>query len=262
MGIYNREIHFTMYNLKCISLILYFILFESVQASNLSSEFILKINSDSVPKLYSLVLPISLIGYGFWTLNNSQLKSYDFKIRDKLKYTNKRVLINKYYMYTPVISVYVLNAFGVRGKHNFVDRSMVFVTAHFITINTYLQLKPLTKIQRPDGTRYSFPSGHTATAFLCAEFLHQEFKHISPIYGIAGYLIATGIAYHRIYINRHWFSDVVAGAGFGILGTKMAYWLLPIFQKALLNVKKKTGISQIAPYYENGKIGIGINIDL
>ena len=42
-------------------------------------------------------------------------------------------------------------------------------------------LKYSCKVMRPDGsTRNSFPSGHTATAFMAATMLHKEYGHLSP----------------------------------------------------------------------------------
>ena len=79
---------------------------------------------------------------------------------------------------------------------------------------------------RPDGSTYnSFPSGHTTTAFIGAEMMNQEFGWRSPWYSVAGYAMASGTAALRIVNNRHWLSDVIAGAGIGMLTTKCSYWL-------------------------------------
>jgi membrane-associated phospholipid phosphatase len=95
-------------------------------------------------------------------------------------------------------------------------------------------------VERPDGSsNNSFPSGHTANAFMGAEFLYQEYKDVSPWYGIAGYVVATGTGLFRMYNNRHWFSDVVAGAGFGILSTKVAYWIYPWMKEKIFKEKTK-----------------------
>jgi membrane-associated phospholipid phosphatase len=103
---------------------------------------------------------------------------------------------------------------------------------------TVQSIKNITKVQRPEGFgKNAFPSGHTATAFAGAEFLRQEYKEVSPWYGIAGYAVATTTGILRMYNNMHWFRDVVAGAGFGILSTKLAYWLEPIIANKLFHKK-------------------------
>jgi membrane-associated phospholipid phosphatase len=40
------------------------------------------------------------------------------------------------------------------------------------------------------------------------------------------YTIATGVGVMRVLNNKHWASDVLAGAGFGILSTELTYFLL------------------------------------
>ena len=45
----------------------------------------------------------------------------------------------------------------------------------------------------------------------------QEYKDVSVWYGISGYIVATGTGFFRIYNNKHWLTDVAAGAGIGIL---------------------------------------------
>jgi membrane-associated phospholipid phosphatase len=109
-------------------------------------------------------------------------------------------------------------------------------------------------VLRPDGSAYnSFPSGHTATAFANAEFMRMEYKDVSPWYGIAGYAVATGTGLLRMYNNKHWFNDVVAGAGFGIAGTRLAYWLYPKIQHSLFH-GKSTG-TVLMPTYQSGSLG-------
>ena len=71
---------------------------------------------------------------------------------------------------------------------------------------------------------HSFPSGHTATAFAGAELVRMEY---GPYWGAAAYTLATGVAFLRIYNRWHYFSDVVAGAGVGILCAHIGEWLLP-----------------------------------
>ena len=128
---------------------------------------------------------------------------------------------------------------GIKGKHNFKERTIILGTSYLIMSASVLSLKSITKVERPDGSAFnSFPSGHTATAFASAEFLWQEYKDVSIWYGITGYLVAAGTGAFRIYNDKHWLTDVVAGAGIGILSTKVAYWMFPYINKHIFKSNK------------------------
>jgi membrane-associated phospholipid phosphatase len=58
---------------------------------------------------------------------------------------------------------------------------------------------------------------------LAASIVHTEFRDKSPWYGIGAYTIAASVAALRMINNKHWQSDVFAGAGFGILSAHLAY---------------------------------------
>ena len=61
----------------------------------------------------------------------------------------------------------------------------------------------------------SFPSGHTVTAFSLAAAVSILF----PRLGIPAFIVAVSIGISRILITSHYLSDVIAGAGIGILST-------------------------------------------
>lgn len=62
----------------------------------------------------------------------------------------------------------------------------------------------------------------------------------------------------RIYNDKHWLTDVVTGAGIGILSTKVAYWLKPFIDNKRLKSNKKTISSTIFPSYDGEKIVVGM----
>ena len=94
-------------------------------------------------------------------------------------------------------------------------------------------IKYTAKEMRPDGsTANSWPSGHTATSFVGATLLHKEYGLTrSPWFSIAGYGVATATGVMRVLNNRHWISDVMSGAGIGIMSTELGYALSDVFFK-------------------------------
>lgn len=207
----------------------------------------------------SFVLPAFMIAYGFTTLSSDGLTDFNEEIKEEVWTENphRKIHIDNFLQFSPAIAVYGLNLAGIKGKNNFRDRTMIYLISNVITQGTVFSLKNITHKQRPDGSGVeSFPSGHTAEAFASAEFLRQEYKDVSPWYGIAGYAAATATGMLRIYNNKHWLSDVVAGAGIGIASTKLTYWLYPLIKRKLFKEKNINTI--LVPYYQSGNTGISM----
>ena len=117
----------------------------------------------------------------------------------------------------------------------------------FFTLVVNGGIKYLAGVERPNGANsQSFPSGHTATAFLGAELVRLEY---GPWWGLAAYSFALYTGIMRVYHNRHWTTDVLAGAGFGILGANIGYWLLPYERKLFgVDAKKSKLNIEAVPY--------------
>jgi membrane-associated phospholipid phosphatase len=100
--------------------------------------------------------------------------------------------------------------------------------------------------KRPDSNAHnSFPSGHSATAFVGAEMVRKEYGNA---WGAGAYVVAGGIGFLRMYNDRHWLNDVLAGAGIGILAANAGYWILPAERK-LFHWDQKTEMS-VFPVYD------------
>jgi len=205
----------------------------------------------------SFLLPAALIAYGAVAVHNNSLKTVNAHFKDAIWEDNphKPFHLDNYLMFAPTVSVYALNAMGIHGQNNFRDRTMILLMANVFANGTVFSLKGWAHEQRPDGSDYaSFPSGHTAEAFAGAEFMRMEYKDVSPWYGIAGYAMATATGMLRMYNDKHWMSDVVAGAGVGIASTRLAYWLYPKVKHLLW--KDKPSAPLLMPSYSNGSLGL------
>jgi len=166
--------------------------------------------------------------------------------------------VDDYIQYVPAIAVYGLDFAGVKAKHNLRDRTFLMASSYLFSTATVQTLKRTTHVKRPDGSdRLSFPSGHTATAFVGAHLLFKEYKDTSPWIGIAGYAVASGTGALRIINQKHWVSDVVAGAGFGILSVEASYLLLPVFHKIIGINETQTKLA-ISPVIGQSHYGVGL----
>lgn len=103
--------------------------------------------------------------------------------------------------------------------------------ASVFIINTII--KKIVKRERPyiadnnitalvSESSYSFPSGHSSSAFLAATILTFYF----PKYRVWFFILAFLIAFSRVYVGVHYFSDVLVGAIEGIVIGWLVYWIV------------------------------------
>jgi membrane-associated phospholipid phosphatase len=88
------------------------------------------------------------------------------------------------------------------------------VRAQIVTQMLTAGVKMSVRRTRPDGTMYSFPSGHSSTTFATATVLQQ---HLGWRAGVPAYAFATYVAASRVQAQRHYLSDVAMGAALGIV---------------------------------------------
>jgi len=208
---------------------------------------------------HSLLLPAAMIAYGATAVHNGTLQKVNGDIKEQIWQDNPHqpFHLDNYLMFAPTLSVYALNAAGIHGEHNFKDRTIILLMANVIANGTVFSVKGWSHERRPDGSDFaSFPSGHTAEAFVGAEFMRLEYKNVSPWYGVAGYAMATATGLLRMYNDKHWMSDVIAGAGVGIASTRIAYWLYPKMQQLFGKPKNPETVNVLMPTYSNGSLGL------
>lgn len=121
-------------------------------------------------------------------------------------------------------------------------------------------IKYTAKEMRPDGsTANSWPSGHTATAFVGATLLHKEYGLTrSPWWSVAGYGVATATGVMRVLNNRHWVSDVMSGAGIGILSGELGYALCDLLFKGKGLLRNDIVMDHEKPSFFSISMGVGL----
>lgn len=195
-----------------------------------------------------IALPATLISAGATVFAVKEVRQVNHSLRDKiLEYRTGPATVDDFLQYTPIMATYGLKACGVTSRHDYADLSILSGTAYALMAVAVNVPKQLVRSMRPDGSAYnSFPSGHTATAFTGAELLRREYWRTSPWIGVAGYAAATATGILRMYNNRHWLTDVLAGAGVGILSVQAAYWLYPQISKIFYPSRQSDGATPAA----------------
>lgn len=212
-------------------------------------------------KPVQVVVPAALIGASVIGLESDWLQYQNREIREELQENiDHKLTIDDFSQYAPIAAVYGLDLLGVRGKHDAIDQTIILATAYTLMGISVNSLKTITRVERPDGSsRNSFPSGHTATAFMGAELLRREYWDVSPWIGVAGYAVAVGTGFFRMYNNRHWLTDVIAGASIGILSVEAAYWLYPAISRTFFHKRHLKNV-YLSPYASPQEKGMACRI--
>lgn len=217
----------------------------------------LSAGNDYAFKPKQLILPASLIAVGAFGVYNGWANLVKDDVKEEMADMRKDDYfhIDDYIQYLPVATHLGLGKLGVRAKHSFGERIAVAATSYLVMAAMVNGIKYTVREKRPDSSTFnSFPSGHTATAFTGAELVRIEYGNA---YGAGAYAIACSVAFLRLYNDRHWLNDVIAGAGIGILSARIGYWLLPINRKIFKIKGKNAPVVVSAPFYDYGNNGLG-----
>jgi hypothetical protein len=200
-----------------------------------------------------------LVSYGIIRQFVPALQRLDRSIDDQvLQNSHRSYIFDDYVQYAPYAGVYLSELCGIKAKHNTLDRTIVLASSIIICTSAVQISKRFTGVTRPDSSnKHAFPSGHTATAFLGAHLLFREHEEVSPWIGVAGYGVATTTGVMRVINRKHWFSDIVAGAGVGIISVELSYLLLPVWQQ-FFKMNGKDNYMAINPLINQNSWGISV----
>ncbi len=112
----------------------------------------------------------------------------------------------------------VLIALGHASEHAALTRAGTDLTSSLIgTWAATWMLKVAIDARRPNGGHYSFPSGHTATAFAAVPVVERHAPAATPVAIALAALTGLG----RLEENRHYLADVLVGAAVGLVVGRM-----------------------------------------
>jgi hypothetical protein len=247
----NLEIFLKNMKTKLISLLFALIVFTG--KAQTKDSITLQKNQDKI-SYKQFIAPIALITAGSLLLNT--------KLNDDLQSNANRFFgedfqtsADNYLQFVPVAQIYLGKTFGFKPKNDFQHQTINIIVANAIMGTVVFATKNITQQERPDQSdNLSFPSGHTALAFTNAALLYYEYKDSNLWYASSGFLFATATGILRIANNKHYTSDVLAGAGIGLAsGLIVSYWN-PL--KSVTFGKKKKTTAFVFPQI-GSQLGLG-----
>ncbi len=169
-------------------------------------------------------LPAFLMFAGTATDGNGRKDLKEKMANGARHFSEYRNSVDDYAQFTPFVGLYAFEWLGMTPRTDWKNRTAILVKAQIINLGMVHIMKSAFNHQRPDGSAYSFPSGHTANAFAGATLVSIEYGQYHPWVPYAAYGIASGVGVMRMINNKHYISDVLFGAGLGILSARLAYW--------------------------------------
>jgi membrane-associated phospholipid phosphatase len=182
----------------------------------------------------SYIAPVLITGYGVAAIGPSTLIYDRFQAKRDIQkaFPGFHNPADNVLQFVPVATTFSLSLCGVKGKHGFYEQVILYAGSIALSEAITTGLKYSTRMLRPDGSAYnSFPSGHSNSAFTGAEVMNQEYQEQSVLYPILGYTVASATGMMRMMNNRHWLSDVLVGAGVGMISTKVVYAVYPFLKR-------------------------------
>jgi membrane-associated phospholipid phosphatase len=221
-----------------------------------------QLNTIKKPFWQKSITPLILITTAL-SINNLPLKQ---TIQQKIRapFNGYSTHLDDYIQYAPIAVMYGFDLYKTKAEHHVWNQTKFLFFSEVLTGITVFGLKYGLGIQRPDSSSYtSFPSGHTAQAFVTAQVLHNEFINTNKLIAYSGYLFSSATGLLRIVNNKHWLPDVLLGAGIGVLMTNIIYHFEPLKNWTPKFIKTNKDLSlQFYPSFNNTFIGGHLTLNL
>ncbi len=199
------------------------------------------------------ILPLSLITTGI-LLSDSGFERSLHETAQGWVGNDFRAHFDDYTRYAPVATIFIANVAGVKARHHWFDQTKNLAVSMILTDVFTRAIKNSVYKIRPDGSNdNAFPSGHTSIAFASGSAVYEEYKDTNAYLAYSGYGFAALTGGLRLFNNKHYISDIIAGAGIGILVTKLVYHFDYLFK---WNPFIKSRDIALIPHHTNGAVGL------
>ena len=206
----------------------------------------------------SFIAPTALLATGA-VLLNSELNGDIQTKSSKVFGTSFRSGADNIFPFVPIAQIYLGKTLGFEPKTNYRNQTVNILVANTATVIVTEIAKRIAKRTRPDlSDNMSFPSGHSAVAFTNATLLYYEYKDSNFWYASSGFLFAGATAAFRLANNKHYASDVLAGAGIGMVSGIIFSHVSPLKS---FRVSKKTNTTAFVYPQIGNQIGLGTIIN-
>jgi membrane-associated phospholipid phosphatase len=208
-----------------------------------------------------VAIPVAVVAVGYW---GSHRQNIVYEMREEMQEETREMFptglqtkADDYSRHAPIWAAYAFHVVGLKPARGVVPFTICYGLAHALSTGVVNSLKKRTVIQRPDNNNdfSSFPSAHTAEAFMTATLLHEQFGARSPWISVGGYAVATATGAMRVVRNRHWITDVAAGAGIGFLSAEAVWRLYPKLAR-LVPGRLSQKLLLVPAYLPGGGVGL------
>ena len=168
---------------------------------------------------------ILIIMLGLFSPLSVKAESIDQVIRHKVQATDKGVIDDSMkvitYLGDGMVNLGIASQLPDKEARSEAYKSVIVGGLSVLTLKSIIgkkrppgpiKYKPFTL----NSSYHAFPSGHTTTAFALATTIADHY----PEYRYLCYGLASLVGVSRLYEDRHWASDVIAGAGLGYISAK------------------------------------------
>jgi membrane-associated phospholipid phosphatase len=215
------------------------------------------------PMVWQTAIPVSLIGLGYISRNENLLDELKEEVGEETHeaFPHFHTSLDDYSRHLPIVAAYSLYAGGMKGTRGVVPFTIIYGLSHALSSGVVSNLKSISHTKRPDNPAdfSSFPSAHTAEAFMTATLLYEQFGRTRPWVAVGGYTVAAATGAMRMLNNRHWITDVLAGASIGVLSAEAVWHLYPVAAH-LLPGHLGEKLLLVPTYVPGGGMGISLAV--